>query len=169
MKKKPEALDIFYMQLALAEARKAAERGEVPVGAVLVKEGQVLACGHNRPVSSSDPTAHAEIVAIRKAARKCGNYRLPGSTLYVTVEPCPMCLGAIVQARLKRVVFGAEDSKAGAVISRLKFSLDQANHRPEVSGGVCREECGQLLKDFFRLKRQSKKKPMLVENRPTFK
>lgn len=157
------------MRLALAEARKAAARGEVPVGAVLVKEGRVVARGHNRPVASSDPTAHAEIVAIRKAARKFGNYRLPGFTLYVTVEPCPMCLGAIVQARLGRVVFGAEDSKAGAVVSRLRFSLDQANHRPEISGGLCREECGQLLKDFFRQKRQGRKKGRMVENRSTFK
>ncbi len=157
------------MRLALAEARKAAARGEVPVGAVLVKEGRVVARGHNRPVVSSDPTAHAEIVAIRKAARKFGNYRLPGFTLYVTVEPCPMCLGAIVQARLGRVVFGAEDSKAGAVVSRLRFSLDQANHRPEISGGLCREECGQLLKDFFRQKRQGRKKGRMVENRSTFK
>lgn len=157
------------MQLALAEARKAAARGEVPVGAVLVQEGRVLARGHNRPVGSSDPTAHAEIVAIRKAARKFGNYRLPGSTLYVTVEPCPMCLGAIIQARLSRVVFGATDSKAGAVVSRLRFSLDQANHRPEIRGGLCREECGQLLKDFFRLKRKGRKRGQVVENRSTFK
>lgn len=157
------------MRLALAEARKAAARGEVPVGAVLVKEGRVVARGYNRPVASSDPTAHAEIVAIRKAARKFGNYRLPGSTLYVTVEPCPMCLGAIVQARLRRLVFGAEDPKAGAIVSRLRFSLDQANHRPEISGGLCREECGQLLKDFFRLKRQDRKKGRVVENRSAFK
>ncbi|NPV82168.1 MAG: nucleoside deaminase [Candidatus Aminicenantes bacterium] len=157
------------MQLALAEARKAASRGEVPVGAVLVQEGRVLARGRNRPICSSDPTAHAEIVAIRKAAKKVGNYRLPGSTLYVTVEPCPMCLGAIIQARIRRLVFGAEDTKAGAVVSRLKFSLNQANHRPEISGGLCREECGRLLKDFFRLKRQGKKKCRVVENRSTFK
>ncbi|MCR4410483.1 MAG: tRNA adenosine(34) deaminase TadA [Candidatus Saccharicenans sp.] len=169
MKKKPESLDIYYMQLALAEARKAAARGEVPVGAVLVQEGRVLARGHNRPVSGSDPTAHAEIVAIRKAARKLGNYRLTGSTLYVTVEPCPMCLGAIIQARIRRLVYGAEDPKAGAVVSRLRFSLDQANHRPEISGGLGRDECGQLLKDFFRQKRQGQKKCRMVENRATFK
>jgi len=141
--------DIFYMRLALVEARKAAARGEVPVGAVLVKEGRVLARGYNRPVSGSDPTAHAEIIALRKAARTSGNYRLPGSTLYVTIEPCPMCLGAIVQARVRRLVYGAEDPKAGAVVSRLKFNLARANHRPEVSSGLCREECRQLLKDFF--------------------
>lgn len=165
MKKKPEAPDIFYMQLALAEARKAAARGEVPVGAVLVHEGRVLARGHNLSVGRSDPTAHAEIVVIRKAARKISNYRLTDATLYVTVEPCPMCLGAIIQARIRRLVYGAEDPKAGAVVSRLSFSLDQANHRPEISGGLSREECVQLLKDFFRPKRQGKKKCRLVENR----
>ncbi len=166
---KPEADDVFFMRLALAEARKAAVRGEVPVGAVLVKEGRILARGHNRPVSGTDPTAHAEILVLRKAARKAGNYRLPGSTLYVTVEPCPMCLGAIVQARVRRLVYGAEDPKAGAVVSRLKFDLARANHRPEICGGLCREECGQLLKDFFHLKRQSRKKWMVVENQLTIK
>ncbi|MCX8160799.1 MAG: tRNA adenosine(34) deaminase TadA [Candidatus Saccharicenans sp.] len=168
MKKKVEAPDIYFMRLALAEARKAAARGEVPVGAVLVKEGRVLARGYNRPLASSDPTAHAEIVTIRKAARKSGNYRLPGSTLYVTVEPCPMCLGAIIQARVRRLVYGAEDPKAGAVVSRLKFNLSQANHRPEIAGGLCQEECGQLLKDFFRQKRRGKIH-QAVENRTALK
>lgn len=155
---------MYYMRLALSEARKAAVRGEVPVGAVLVKEGQVLARGYNRSLSGSDPTAHAEIVALRKAARKVGNYRLPGSTLYVTVEPCPMCLGAIIQARVGRIVYGAEDPKAGAIVSGLKFDLARANHRPRVSGGLCREEGGRLLKDFFRARRQVGKKSRVVEN-----
>ncbi len=157
------------MRLALSEARKAATRGEVPVGAVLVKDGRVLARGHNRPLSSSDPTAHAEIVALRNAARKAGNYRLPGSTLYVTVEPCPMCLGAIIQARVRKLVYGAEDPKAGAVVSRLKFNLSAANHHPEISGGLCREEAGRMLKDFFRARRQSGKKSRVVENQAGLK
>lgn len=157
------------MRLALSEARKAAARGEVPIGAVLVKEGRVLARGHNRPLSGSDPTAHAEIVALRKAARKVGNYRLPGSTLYVTVEPCPMCLGAIIQARVGRIIYGAEDPKAGAIVSGLKFDLTRANHRPRVSGGLCRAEAGRLLKDFFRTRRQVGKKSRVVENQTGLK
>lgn len=157
-KKSQNKTDIDWMRLAMAEARKAASRGEVPVGAVLVKDGRLLARGHNCPISKNDPTAHAEIVAIRKAARKTGNYRLPESTIYVTVEPCPMCLGAIIQARVKRLVYGTEDPKAGAVISPLRFELSRANHRPEIASGVCREECRQLLQDFFREKRQVKKK-----------
>lgn len=146
------------MQLALAEARKAAGRGEVPVGAALVAGGQLLARGHNRPLTAIDPTAHAEIVVLRRAARKTGNYRLPGSTLYVTVEPCPMCLGAIIQARVKKLVYATEDPKAGAVVSRLKFNLAAANHRPELIAGLCRDEASQLLKDFFKKKRLEKNK-----------
>lgn len=158
MKRKLKDSDLAFMRLALTEARKAVLKGEVPVGAVLVKNGRVLARGHNRPVATLDPTAHAEIVVIRKAARKAGNYRLTGCTLYVTVEPCPMCLGAIIQARIKRVVFGTEDPKAGAVVSRLKFKLSEANHHPLLASGICREECGQILKEFFQHKRQQKKK-----------
>ena len=154
------------MRLALAEARKAASRGEVPVGAVLVAGEQVLARGHNRPLAASDPTAHAEIVVLRRAARKAGNYRLPGSTLYVTVEPCPMCLGAIIQARVKKLVYATEDSKAGAVVSRLKFNLAAANHRPEIRSGLCREEASRLLKDFFRKRRLEKNKKCRVVAKP---
>lgn len=146
------------MRLALAEARKAAERGEVPVGAVLVAGSELLARGHNRPLAAADPTAHAEIVVLRRAARKAGNYRLPGSILYVTVEPCPMCLGAIIQARVKKLVYATEDPKAGAVVSGLKFNLAAANHRPEIRAGLCREEAGQLLKDFFKKRRLKKNK-----------
>lgn len=146
------------MRQALAEARKAAGKGEVPVGAVLVAGRQLLARGHNRPLAAVDPTAHAEIVVLRRAARKAGNYRLPGSTLYVTVEPCPMCLGAIIQARVKKLVYATEDPKAGAVVSRLKFDLAAANHRLELMAGLCRNEASQLLKDFFRKRRLEKNK-----------
>ncbi len=141
------------MKAALAEAVKAAGRGEVPVGAVVVRNAAIVARASNKPVKSSDPTAHAEIVAIRKAAKKSGNYRLPGCDLYVTVEPCAMCLGAVVQARLRRLVFGALDPKAGAVSSTMKFPFARLNHRPEVRGGVLAEESRALLRDFFRARR----------------
>jgi len=149
--------DLIFMKKAILEARKALIRGEVPIGAVLVKESRMVARAHNCPISTSDPTAHAEILALRKAARKFGNYRLPGLTLYVTVEPCPMCLGAIIQARVKRVVFGTADPKAGAVFSALRFDLMKSNHRPEFRSGVLEEDCRELLKNFFRTKRGSKK------------
>jgi tRNA(adenine34) deaminase len=145
--------DVYFMKKALKEARRAALRGEVPVGAVLVNGSRVIARGYNQPIKKNDPTAHAEIIAIRKAARKTGNYRLAGLTLYVTVEPCPMCLGAIVQARIKRLVYGTGDPKSGAVVSRLKFDLEKANHQPQISAGVCQQECRRLLKDFFGEKR----------------
>jgi len=141
--------DTVFMKAALKEAGKAAARGEVPIGAVVIREGRVIARGSNRPVKSSDPTAHAEIVALRKAARKAGNYRLPDCDLYVTVEPCAMCLGALVQARIRRLVFGAHDPKAGAVSSIMRFPFDRANHRPEILGGVLAGECAKLLRDFF--------------------
>ncbi len=128
--------DAGFMRAALAEAGKAAARGEVPVGAVVVRQGRIVARGANRPITSSDPTAHAEIVALRKAAKKSGNYRLPDCELYVTVEPCAMCLGAIVQARVRRLVYGAPDPKAGAVSSTMRFPFGRLNHRPEVLGGV---------------------------------
>jgi haloalkane dehalogenase/tRNA(adenine34) deaminase len=142
------------MRSALAEARKAAREGEVPVGAVVVREGQILARAHNRPIHLSDPAAHAEILALRRAARKLGNYRLGGCSLYVTIEPCAMCAGAAVHARVKRVVFGAPDSKAGAAGSALQILRHpKLNHRVEVSGGVMERECGDLLRDFFRPRR----------------
>lgn len=146
--------DAGFMRAALAEAEKAAVRGEVPVGAVVVRQGRIVARGANRPITSSDPTAHAEIVALRKAARKSGNYRLPDCDLYVTVEPCAMCLGAVVQARLRRVVYGAPDPKAGAVSSTMRFPFGRLNHRPEVLGGVLAGESAALLRGFFRARRK---------------
>ena len=145
--------DAKLMRSALAEAAKAAAAGEVPVGAVIVRGGKIVARGSNRPIRTSDPTAHAEIVALRKAAKKAGNYRLPDCNLYVTVEPCAMCLGAIVQARIRRLVFGAPDPKGGAVSSTMKFPFARLNHRPEILGGVLAGESAQLLRDFFRAHR----------------
>jgi tRNA(adenine34) deaminase len=146
--------DAGFMRKALAEAARAAARGEVPVGAVVVRQGRIVARGANRPIASSDPTAHAEIVALRKAAKKAGNYRLPDCDLYVTVEPCAMCLGAIVQARGRRVVYGATDPKAGAVSSTMRFPFGRLNHKPAVVGGVLAGESAALLRDFFRARRK---------------
>ena len=145
--------DQKYMKEALRSAAGAGKRGEVPIGAVVVRAGKIIARGANCPVSRRDPTAHAEIIALRKAARRTGNYRLTGSDLYVTLEPCAMCLGAIVQARIRRLVFGAADPKAGAVGSIMTFPFDKVNHRPEIRAGVLEEECRRILRDFFRLKR----------------
>lgn len=147
--------DRHWMREALALAAKAAEEGEVPVGAVLVRDGQKIGEGHNCPLRSNDPTAHAEIQALRDAAWKAENYRLPGSVLYVTLEPCAMCAGAIVHARVARVVFGASDPKGGAAGS--VFDLlppdERFNHRLDVTGSVLAEECGALLRSFFRARR----------------
>lgn len=137
------------MRAALAEARKAAERGEVPVGAVVVREGRIVARGSNRPIGTGDPTAHAEIVALRRAARRAGNYRLTDCDLFVTLEPCAMCLGAVVQARVRRLVYGAADPKAGAVSSVMAFPFERLNHRPEVLGGVLAGPAAGLLREFF--------------------
>lgn len=149
--------DERFMRAALAEAAKAAGRGEVPVGAVVVSQGRIIARGFNRPLESSDPTAHAEIVALRKAGRKIGNYRLMDCGLYVTLEPCPMCLGAIVHARLRGLVYGAPDPKTGAVRSVMRFPFRRLNHRPEVRGGVLEAPCGEILRAFFREKRKRAK------------
>lgn len=147
--------DADWMRLALAEARAAGERGEVPVGAVLVKEGVRIATGHNAPVTLHDPTAHAEIRALRAGALALGNYRLDGCTLYVTLEPCAMCAGAILQARLDRVVFGAAEPKSGAAGSVLDlFAQPLLNHRTRVDHGVLAEECAGLLQSFFRQRRE---------------
>ena len=133
----------------MAQAKKAADRGEVPVGAVVVKDGTIVGCGWNRPISKKDPTAHAEVVALRAAARKLGNYRLTGCDLYVTLEPCPMCLGAVIQARVRRLVYGAPDPKSGAVRSIMQFPFQKLNYRPEIVAGVLADGCGRLLRDFF--------------------
>lgn len=139
---------------ALAEARDALAGGEVPVGAVVVRDGEVIGRGHNAMIGSRDPTAHAEVVALREAARKAGNYRLVGTTLYATVEPCPMCCGAALHARVSRVVFGAVDPKAGGAVSLYRLLEDpRLNHRAEVLGGVLAEECGALLRSFFESRR----------------
>jgi len=149
------SVDEQFMDMALEEAKRAEEEGEVPVGAVLVSQGQVIARARNRPIALSDPTAHAEILALREGAAGAGNYRLPDSTLYVTLEPCAMCAGALLQARVKRLVFGAEDPKAGAVRS-LYFLLEdeRLNHRVDVTGGVLREECREILRQFFQDRRE---------------
>jgi tRNA(adenine34) deaminase len=148
-------IDAAFMDLALEEARRARDAGEVPVGAILVRDGDVIARGHNRPVSSSDPTAHAEIIALRRAGEALGNYRLVGATLYATVEPCVMCCGAIVHARLARVVYGAADPKGGAARS-LYHVLDDGrlNHTVMVVDSVRGEESAALLREFFEARRQ---------------
>ena len=143
------------MRLALAAADKARVAGEVPVGAVIVKEGEVIATGFNQPIGCHDPTHHAEIAALRSASEALGNYRLPGCTLYVTLEPCVMCAGAMMHARLARVVYGAADPKTGACGSVVNlFAEERLNHHAEVLGGVLADECGTMLSSFFAERRQ---------------
>jgi len=144
-----------FMELALKEAKKAGQIGEVPVGAVLVSgNGEILSAAHNQTIKLVDPTAHAEILALRKAALKINNYRLLNTTLYVTIEPCIMCMGAIVHARISRIVFGANDPKWGAAGSLYNCATDdRLNHRVEITAGVCAEDCRRLMQDFFRAKR----------------
>src|SRR5205823_14434033 len=147
--------DVEFMRRALREAERAFAEGEVPVGAVVVREGRLISRAHNRPIHLNDPTAHAEILALRRAARKLGNYRLTGCSLYATIEPCAMCAGAIVQARLRRVVFAANDPKAGANGSALTvLNHPKLNHRAEIRQGVMAEESVSILRDFFRERRQ---------------
>jgi len=142
--------DLKWMRLALSEAGRAYEQGEVPVGAVVIRKGHVLGRGHNRIEKLNDPTAHAEIIAISAAAESLGHPRLKGATIYVTIEPCPMCAGAIVLARLERLVYGARDPKAGACGTLYDITNDlRLNHRVEVSSGVLEKECSQMLSDFF--------------------
>ncbi|HMD95800.1 MAG TPA: tRNA adenosine(34) deaminase TadA [Terriglobia bacterium] len=148
-----------FMRAALGEARRAAREDEVPVGAVVVRERRVVARAHNRPLHLIDPTAHAEILALRRAARKLGNYRLPGCTLYVTIEPCAMCVGAIVQARIERLVYGARDLKAGACGAALKvLNHRKLNHRVDVVSGVMAGECAAVIQRFFERKRKQESK-----------
>jgi tRNA(adenine34) deaminase len=150
--------DGAYMALALIEARKAWAAGEVPVGAVVVKDGEVVSSGFNQPIGRHDPTAHAEIVALRAAAEKLGNYRLPGCELFVTLEPCAMCSGAMMHARLARVVYAAADPKTGVCGSVLDlFAREELNHHTEVVGGVLAEEAGAMLKGFFAERRAARK------------
>jgi tRNA(adenine34) deaminase len=147
-------LDRQYMRLAIEQAQLAAKAGEVPVGAVLVQDGQVISKAFNKPITNHDPSAHAEMLALREAALVAENYRIPGSTLYVTLEPCAMCSGAMLHARINRVVYGAPDPKTGAAGSVLDlFSSKQINHQTSVEGGIMSEECGQLLRDFFKGRR----------------
>ncbi len=146
--------DEEYMQIALDEARKAFDADEVPVGAVVVSEGIVLARAYNSPITNNDPSGHAEMLALRKAADALGNYRINGASLYVTLEPCVMCAGAIIQARLSRLVFGARDPKTGAVVSLYNILTDERlNHQVEITEGILSDECGEILSRFFRQKR----------------
>ena len=147
-------LDQQYMRMAIEQAQLATQSGEVPVGAVLVRDGQIISRAFNKPIANHDPSAHAEMLALREAALNEENYRIPGSTLYVTLEPCAMCSGAMLHARVGRVVYGASDPKTGAAGSVLNlFSLKQINHQTSVDGGIMSEECGQLLRDFFKGRR----------------
>lgn len=146
--------DEFFMREALSLARAAECLGEVPVGALVVRDGQIVGRGFNSPIGESDPTAHAEIAALRDAARNLGNYRLPGCQLYVTLEPCAMCAGAILHARIARVVYGARDAKTGVHGSVVDlFAVERLNHHTEIVGGVLAEECGSLLSSFFAARR----------------
>ena len=149
--------DEFFMREAMSLARAAECLGEVPVGAVVVQNGLIIGRGFNSPIGESDPTAHAEIAALRDAARNLGNYRLPGCALFVTLEPCAMCAGAIMHARISRVVYGARDPKTGVHGSVVDlFAVDRLNHHTTVVGGVLAEECGQLLSGFFAARRAKK-------------
>ena len=149
--------DEKWMRQALAQARIAATKGEVPVGAVLIEADSVLAAAGNSPITLNDPTAHAEILVLREAAATKGNYRLPGTTLYVTLEPCVMCIGAILHARVGRLVFGALDPKTGAVQSCYAIGSDGVlNHSLELTSGILHEDCSAILRDFFRVRREGK-------------
>nr|WP_312554131.1 tRNA adenosine(34) deaminase TadA [Massilia sp.] len=148
------------MRLALEQAELARREGEVPVGAVVVKDGEVVAVGYNQPIGRHDPTAHAEVVALRAAAEKLGNYRLPGCELYVTLEPCAMCSGAMMHARLARIVYAARDPKTGVCGSVLDlFAHEQLNHHAEVVGGVLAEEASAMLRSFFAERRAAARRP----------
>ncbi len=151
----PSGDDAAWMELALEQAALAADAGEVPVGALVIKDGEIVGRGHNRNLLDDDPTAHAEIVALRQAAARLGNHRLTGCTLVATIEPCAMCAGALIHARIARLVYGASDPKAGAAGSVLQvINHPGLNHRMEVTAGVLAEKCSAVLQDFFRQKRQ---------------
>lgn len=156
--------DQIYMRQALDQAHNAWALGEVPVGAVVVHEDRVIATGFNQPIGTHDPTAHAEIMALRAAAAILGNYRLPGCELFVTLEPCAMCAGAMMHARLARVVFGATDPKTGTCGSIVNlFEQEKLNHHTELTGGILAAECGQLLKEFFAERRAAQQKATLLD------
>ncbi len=151
-------IDNYWMRQAILQAEKAAANSEIPVGAVLVGPKGLMAVAGNSPISRNDPTAHAEIIAIRNGAERLHNYRLPGTTLYVTLEPCVMCMGALIQARIDRLVYGADDPKTGAVHSVYTIGSDSLlNHTIDITGGILAEECSTLLKEFFHRRRQEKK------------
>jgi tRNA(adenine34) deaminase len=151
--------DVYWMKKALNVARKAEEAGEVPIGAVIIKDGTIVGRGFNQRECRNDPSAHAEMIAIRQASRKLKAWRLTGATLYVTLEPCPMCMGAILLARIDRVVFGCLDPKAGAAGSLYNLAEDRRfNHRVELTGGVLKDECSEILSNFFRRLRSEKKR-----------
>ncbi len=150
--------DEHWMRRALTYARQGGAEGEVPVGAVVVADGAVLGAGYNRPIGNADPTAHAEIVALREAAQSVSNYRLAGATLYVTLEPCMMCAGAIVHSRIERLVFGATEPKAGTVTSHPLLDSEWLNHEVAVTGGVLAAECGAVLSEFFAARRAAGKR-----------
>jgi len=155
-------IDNLFMQQALLLAKSAAEKTEVPVGALITLNNDIVGKGENCPIRNNDPSAHAEIIALRNAAKNIQNYRIPGTTLYVTLEPCIMCMGAIIHARVKRVVFGAYDPKTGAAGSLYSIGKDNLlNHRIEITGGLLKDECSNLLKTFFRTKR--KKNPVCLK------
>jgi tRNA(adenine34) deaminase len=150
----PLEKDKHFMKAALKSAKKAWKNGEVPVGAVLVKNGEIISTGQNSPITSNDPTAHAEIIALREGSEKLKNYRLIDTTLYVTIEPCTMCMGAIIHARIKKLVFGAFDPRAGAAGSLFDFTVENKfNHKVEVKSGILESECRELVQDFFKQKR----------------
>lgn len=156
--KDKENNDEFYMRIAIELAQQAAAAGEVPVGAIVVKDSVVIGRGGNSPIDTHDPTAHAEIAALRDAAKNLGNYRLVGCSIYVTLEPCAMCTGAIQHARVARLVYGANDSKTGACGSVVNLMTEEKlNHHTEVFSGVLAQECGELLSDFFKQRRQKNK------------
>lgn len=157
--------DEFYMQLAIQEAKKAREKNEVPIGAVIVLNNEVIATGYNLRESEQNAVAHAELLAIVKACKKLGTWRLEDATLYVTLEPCPMCAGAIINSRIKRVVYGAQDPKAGCVGTFMNLVEDERfNHQSEVVSGVLANECGELLTTFFRQLRQQKKEKRMTKS-----
>ena len=148
-------VDAQWMHQAVAAAHNARERGEVPIGTCIVADGQILAVAGNRTITDQDPTAHAEIIALREAARKVGNYRITNAVVYSTIEPCVMCAGALIQARVKRLVYGAPDERAGAVESRFGVcDTDFLNHRIEVTSGVLEQECREIMQEFFRERRK---------------